>query len=798
MENIKKTIHIKGMHCASCAAVIGRALKKSEGVSSCEVNYGTETATLEFNPAKTSLKDLAEKIKPLGYDFISTEPRHNTNPHMSAQGAHGGHTMPDGSVMEGMDHSEHLGLYLSKEEKLKELQEIKTKLDFVLPIAGLVFLLMLWEIAAKVWPGQIPVLPLPMGIYNRILLMLAVPILFWVGQPYLRGFFTFLRFGAANMDTLIGMGTLVAFVYSAVVVLFPELRANLNLPELTFFDATIVVIGFITLGKYLENRSKLKTGQALEKLMNLQAKTALIKIEGGEKEIAVEKVKVGDLIIVKPGGKIPVDGKIVEGKTSIDESMMTGEAMPVTKSAGENVVGGTINKQGAIVFAATRVGSETLLSHIIKMVETAQASRAPIQQLADKISSVFVPVVLGIAILSLLLWLFLASRFMPFEQALSLGLLCFVSVLVIACPCALGLATPTAIIVGVGKGAENGILVKNAEALEKLGKVNVVAMDKTGTITVGKPSVTDVIEIPNSKHQISNKFQNQNFKFQILQLAASLESKSEHPLAEAVVKKATDENIQLLNVEEFENLEGRGVKGKINGQTFYVGSPKLMEELGAEMETLAINNFTKEGKTPVIVSNEKEVLGILAVADVIKPESARVVERLQKMGVEVVMLTGDDQNTAEYIGRQAGIGKIHGRLMPRDKAEIIGKLQREGKIVAMAGDGINDAPALATASVGIAMSTGTDVAMETADITLLHGDMAKILLAIKLSKKTMRAVRQNLFWAFIYNIVGIPLAAGLFYPAFGWLLSPVFAGAAMAFSSVSVVLNSLRLKRGIM
>jgi Cu2+-exporting ATPase/Cu+-exporting ATPase len=622
-----------------------------------------------------------------------------------------------------------------------------------------------------------------MDLYNTILLVLATPVLFWAGKQFLVGVWRFLKHGAANMDTLVGLGTLVAFIYSAIVVLFPSVKTKLNLPDLVFFDVTIVVIGFIVLGKYLEMRSKLKTGEAIEKLLNLQVKTALVLVDGKEVEKNIEEVKIGDLIVVKPGGKLPVDGVIVEGKSSIDESMVSGESMPVSKTVGEKVVGGTINKQGSFVFRAEKVGSETLLSHIIKMVESAQGSKASIEQLADKISAVFVPVVLGIALLSLFLWLIVAPYYMPFNEALSLGILCFVSVLIIACPCALGLATPTAIIAGVGKGASLGVLIKNAESLQLLAGVNTLVVDKTGTLTEGKPSVTDT-QVLSSKYNVLS----------VLQIASSLENKSEHPLAEAIVNKAKEDKLEFLEVKEFENLEGRGVKGKIKDEVYFVGSPKLSEELNIKIQTEKISTFTNQGKTPVILMSQTEVLAILAIADKPKDNAAVSIKNLHNLGIKIIMLSGDNKQTAEFIAKSLGIDNVIAEVMPQQKLQKIIELQKAGKVVAMAGDGINDAPALAQANVGIAMGSGTDVAIETADVTLLKGDIAKIAVSIKLARATMATIKQNLFWAFGYNIIGIPLAAGLFYPFFGWLLNPAFAGLAMAFSSVMVVSNSLRLK----
>jgi Cu2+-exporting ATPase/Cu+-exporting ATPase len=545
---------------------------------------------------------------------------------------------------------------------------------------------------------------------------------------------------------------------------------------------TIVVITFIALGKYLEARSKIKTGDAIEKLLNLQAKTALVIRDGDEIEISVNEVKHGDLIIVKPGAKIPVDGIIMEGSSFIDESMVTGEPMPVQKKNGDSVVSGTINTSGSFTFKATKIGSETLLAQIIKMVEDAQGSKAPIQALADKISAIFVPIVLVIAFLTLGAWLIIGSQYLGFSQALSFGLVSFVGILVIACPCALGLATPTAIIVGVGKGAKEGILIKDAATLEKLHKVNTVVVDKTGTITKGKPTLVDIQNLSDLKDE------------ELVSILASLEKKSEHPIAHAIVNYAQNKNISISDVSDFEGIQGKGLKGKVEGTEYFVGNAKLISDLKISFDASKLNEFTSQGKTPVILATKEKVLGFVMVADEIKAESVEAINDLHALGIKVVMLTGDDEKAAKYIGSLVGIDDVVAHVLPQDKLEKIKELQSQGRVVAMAGDGVNDAPALAQADVGIAMGTGTDVAIESAGITLLGGDISKLVKAIKLSKITMRGIKQNLFWAFIYNIVGIPLAAGALYPIFGWLLNPVFAGFAMAMSSVSVVSNSLRIK----
>ncbi len=752
---------IKGMHCASCASIIEKTFKKSEGVHSAEVNYGTESAKISFDSSKISPESLSKKIEPLGYSLI----------------------MPTASSM-GMsedEHRAHLGLNQSKQEKLAEIKDMKAKVVSAIPLAIISAFVMAWDILAQY--GKVSEMSNTTGeFFHHLLPVIATYTLFVVGKPYLLGFLRFLRYGKANMDTLIGIGTSTAFLYSFAVTAFEDLLKPFINVNQTYYDVTIVVITFIALGKYLEARSKIKTGDAIEKLLNLQAKTALVARNGIEIEISVNDVIHGDLIVVKPGVKIPVDGVIIEGASFVDESMVTGEPMPAQKNIGDSVVAGTINTTGSFTFKATKVGSETLLAHIIKMVEEAQGSRAPIQALADKISEVFVPVVLVLAFLALGAWLIFGTSVFGLSQALSLGLVSFVGILVIACPCALGLATPTAIIVGVGKGAKEGILVKDAATLEKLHKVDTVVVDKTGTITIGKPTLIDI--------QNFSEFHDN----EIIALLASLENKSEHPIAHAIVSFAKEKNLDLKEITDFKSIQGKGVGAKINNTEYFAGNVKLIKDLNLNFDVSSIEQFTAQGKTPVILATKKEILGFVMVADEIKAESKQAIKDLHKLGIKVVMLTGDDERAARYIAGLVGIDEVVAHVLPQDKLQKIKNLQEAGQIVAMAGDGVNDAPALAQADVGIAMGTGTDVAIESAGITLLGGDISKLVKAIKLSKMTMRGIKQNLFWAFIYNIVGIPLASGIFYPVFGWLLSPVFAGLAMAFSSVSVVSNSLRIK----
>ncbi len=749
------------MHCASCANIIERALKKTSGVQDVSVNYGTEAAKIVFDNTLTNPQKMSDHIEPLGYT-LAVPTAESMNISQS-------------------EHADHLGMNQSKKEKLAEIESMRKMVLSAVPMTIISIFIMGWDILAQLgWMTKMPYVW--SEFFHHLLPLMATYILFVVGKPYLLGLYRFLRYGKANMDTLIGLGTLVAYIYSFIITALEEtLRPFINV-EHTYYDVTIVVIAFITLGKYLEARAKVKTGDAIEKLLNLQAKTALVIRDGKEQEVPIGEVVHGDLIIVKPGAKIPVDGVITEGTSFIDEAMVTGEPMPVEKTIGDTVVAGTLNTNSTFTFKATKVGSETLLASIIKMVEEAQGSKAPIQALADKISAVFVPVVLVLAFVSLAGWLIIGSSSLGFSQALSYGLTSFVGILVIACPCALGLATPTAIIVGVGKGAKEGILIKDAATLEKLHQVTTVVVDKTGTITKGKPELTSIKNHSDRKDD------------EIVAILASLESKSEHPIAHAVSVYAKEKKIELLAVDNFEILKGKGLKGTVSGAEYFAGNVKLLVDLGLSFDVESLKAETSEGRTPVILTTKDNVLAVVMVADAVKPEAIDAVKNLHKLGIKVVMLTGDDKNAALAIANEVGIDDVVAEVLPEDKLRKIKELQSKGEIVAMAGDGVNDAPALAQADVGVAMGTGTDVAIETAGITLLHGDISKLVKAIRLSKLTMRGIKQNLFWAFFYNVVGIPVAGGLLYPFFGILLSPVFAGLAMAFSSVSVVSNSLRLK----
>jgi len=687
------------MHCASCASIIKRKLIKLPGIESAEVNLATETA--EITTSKDiPLTTLNTAISQLGYELRDSSSRAKSRD-------------LDSSTMVGMT-------------KLAELASLKLKTLLTLPFSIIIFVAMIWSLFFP--------LPISMMVFNSISFILATPILFWVGQPYLQGVIRFIRYHVANMDTLVGIGTSVAYIYS--VILF---------------------------GKYLEARSKLKTGDAIHKLLGLSAKTAQVVRSGKELEIPVEQVILGDIIIVKPGVKVSVDGVIIKGYSSVDQSMLTGESLPVDKTVKDTVIGGTINKQGVFRFRATVVGDSTMLSQIIKMVENAQGSHAPIEKLTDRISAIFVPSVLVISVLTFMVWTLLGNPL--------LGLISFVGILVIACPCALGLATPTAIIVGVGRAAQNGILIKNAESLEKLCSVDYVVLDKTGTLTKGEPVVTHIV--PDKSD------------FQII---ASLEQSSEHPLALAIVQKAKDDGVKLQGVTDFKTIPGQGLQGKIGRTLYFAGNTKLIESLSLKLDTTIIDGFAQTGATPIILATQKKIIMYLGISDTPKDESIQVIKDLHKLGIKVAMLTGDHKLTAQHIGKFVGIDKVISEVMPGDKAEEVKKLQVEGYKVAMVGDGVNDAPALATADVGIAMGTGTDVAIESAGLTFLGGNLEKLPQAIRLSHLTFRVIKQNLFWAFAYNLIGIPIAAMA-------ILNPGIAGAAMAFSSVSVVANSLRLRK---
>ncbi len=655
-----------------------------------------------------------------------------------------------------------------RQEELKKLK-IKVVFGAIASVAVILPDLLMW----------LGVSPLSEQAGNIIMLIIATPILLWAGSQFFTSAWKSARFGQANMDTLVAIGTGSAFLFSVVAVLVPQAFSGSGQQPATYFDVTVIIVTLILLGKYFEAKAKAGANDAIRQLAGLVAKTARVLRAGQEIEVPLDQVQVDDLIVVRPGEKIAVDGLVTDGQSAVDESMVTGESVPNEKRPGSVVYGGTVNANGTLTFKATKVGQQTLLAQIIQLVEEAQSSQAPIQRLADKISGVFVPIVMSIAVITFVLWIiFPPAGVIPVSFALVLA----VTVLIIACPCALGLATPTAVMIGVGKGAEHGVLIRNAEALETLNKIDTVIFDKTGTITTGHLGVTDVIG-----------------QDDVLQLAVSLEAKSEHPVARALVAEAKRRGLDLLPVERFQNHPGRGVSGLVKDQPVAVGTPALLSELHINTDNHRhdLERLSKEGKTAILVGTGTHSVGLVAVADTIKPTSKQAIEQLRNMNITVYMITGDNTMTAANIAAQAGVPSEHilANILPQDKAGQVKTLQAQGQRVAMVGDGVNDAPALAQANVGIAMGSGTDVAREAAGITIVGNDLQQVVTAIQLSQSTLRNIKQNLFWAFVYNIIGIPIAAGALYPAFGLTLSPIIASGAMAFSSLFVVLNSLRLKR---
>ncbi len=735
------SLKVIGMGSPHCAMVVEQAIKTLPGIGEVGIDYNNSRAKVSYDAEKSSVEDIKKVIIDAGYKPMVEE----------------------GEKEDLADRE--------KREREREFKLLKKKITFGVVISVAVFALTYAD-----WLG--PLSAIPVFWRNVIMFVLSAPVQFWVGSQFYRGLTILVKYKTADMNTLIAIGTLAAFLYSTAATFFAGFFEKGGLPADIYFDTAVIIITLILLGKFLELRAKGQASEAIKKLMGLAAKTARVVRDGKEKDLPIDQVVSGDIIIVKPGEKIPVDGVITEGRTSIDESMVTGESMPEGKSKGDNVIGATINQTGSFKMKATKVGDESMLAQIIKMVEEAQGSKAPIQRLADLISSYFVPVVLVIAVLTFLVWLFFGP-----SPAFTFALVNTVAVLIIACPCALGLATPTAIMVGTGIGAEHGILIKDAEALEIAHKVETVVLDKTGTLTKGEPAVTDVAQIPSSKLQIP--------KDEILRLAAGVERRSEHPLGEAIVKKAEESALEMADPENFESITGQGVKALIGGKEIYVGKKlKSSDFSGGKAEELE-----SQGKTVVYVYMDKKPIGLIAIADTVKENSKQAIDELGKLGIKTVMITGDNERTAQAIARQVGIDEVLSQVLPQDKAEKVKELKKGGKVVAMVGDGINDAPALAASDVGIAMGTGTDVAMESAGITLMSGDLMGLVRAIRLSKSTLRIIKQNLFWAFFYNTAFIPVAAGVLYPFFGILLNPIFAAVAMAFSSVSVVSNSLRLKR---
>ena len=759
----RTTLSVGGMTCAACVAHVETALAKVPGVSDASVNLATEKATVEYVASVAGTADFRQAVEQAGYRLEGID-------------------VDSGGSREELD----------RLAKVKEIRALQNRL--LLAAAGAI-LLFLGTFDAFPWVDGL----LERRFYLFLLWALATPVQFWAGWTFYQSGLPPLRHATANMHTLIALGTSVAYSFSVVIVLLnalaPQVLVDHGIGTEVYFDTAGIIIALILLGRYLEARARGQTSEAIRRLIGLRPKTARLVRDGEELDVPVESVVPGDIILVRPGEKVPVDGQVTEGYSTIDEAMLTGESMPVDKQPGQPVYGATLNKHGALQFRATKVGRDTVLGQIIRLVEEAQGSKAAIQRLADRVAAYFVPAVIGVALASFLLWMLLGPA-----PALTFATLVFVAVLIIACPCALGLATPTAIIVGTGKGAEHGVLIRNAQALEITHRVDTVVLDKTGTLTTGQPVVTDVIATGTSEAEL-------------LCLAASAERWSEHPLAEAVVREAKAWALELQPVVDFQALPGQGIEARVNGYTIHFGNQALMESGEVDLDGLIdkARELAGQGKTPMFLAADKAAMGIIAVADRLKPDARDGVGGLRRLGVEVVMLTGDNAQTAMAVADQLGVDRVEAEVLPQDKVEVVRRLQSQGKVVAMVGDGINDAPALMQADVGMAMGTGTDVAMESADITLMRGDVGGVITAFKLSRQTIRIIKQNLFWAFFYNVLLIPVAAGVLYPVFDGLggvpgsldfffgdkgfLNPVLAALAMAFSSVTVVTNSLRLRR---
>ena len=741
----QKEYIIEGMSCASCAMTVENAVSKIPGVDKASVNLATEIMTVEANDSVTP-EDIAKVVDGVGY---GARPRGK-------------------SVEEELEEK--------NEKKEAHLREMKRNLTISAIFTVPLLFIAMADMVGIPMPAFLSPMQSPVS-YALIQLALVLPII-WLGRRFFVDGFKALSKGHPNMDSLVALGTSAAFLYSLYGT-YHVLEGHAHFAMNLYYESAGVILTLITLGKYFEDVSKGKTSMAIQTLVGLAPKMATVLRDGQEVEVPVEEVQVGDLIRVKPGEKVPVDGVVTEGNSTVDESMLTGESIPVSKAVGDEVIGASLNKTGSFILKATKIGKDTALSQIIQLVEQAQGSKAPIAKLADKVSGVFVPIVIVLALVSGLAWYFLGQESWVFALTIT------ISVLVIACPCALGLATPTAIMVGTGKGAENGILLKSGEALEEANHVNMVVFDKTGTITNGTPVVTDVVTADNTDADA------------LVRLAASLEVASEHPLGEAIVAKAKEQGAAFDEVTNFEAIPGFGIKGHVGETLVFLGNEKWMRENGlanVEMNDKA-NHFAEQGKTPLYIGYNDAVQGLIVVADTVKESSARAIQTLHEMGIQVAMMTGDHERTAQAIAAEVGIDRVFSEVLPQDKANYVSKLQEEGYIVAMVGDGINDAPALAQAQVGIAIGTGTDVAIESADAVLMKSDLMDVPAMLKLSRATIRNIKENLFWAFAYNIIGIPFAMGVLHLFGGPLLNPMIAGAAMSFSSVSVVLNALRLKR---
>ncbi len=770
METVQ--LQLRGMSCAGCARSIEKAIRAVVGVIDCNVNFGAEQASVTYNPRETNIEKIQRAVVEAGYAA---------------------------SPLKEMG---------SKEDDAEVAARLAQKRDLTrkVVVGALISVLLLIGSLPMMTGLNLPLIPT--WLHNPwVQLVLTAPVQFWCGKSFYRGAWRAFKRRAADMNTLIALGTSAAYFYSVFATISPGFFQSQGLMPEVYYETAAIVITLILLGRSLENRARGQTSEAIRKLIGLQARDARIIRNGKEIEVPIQAVRAGDIILVRPGEKIPTDGEVIDGASTVDESMVTGESLPVKKQPGNEVIGATINKTGSFKFRATRVGKDTVLAQIVQLVQQAQGSKAPIQRLADRVTGYFVPLVIAIAIATFVIWFDIMGN-------LSLALITTVEVLIIACPCALGLATPTSVMVGTGKGAENGILIKGAESLELAHKIQTIVLDKTGTLTEGKPTVTDFVTV----HGTANRNE-----LKLLRLVASVEHNSEHPLADAIVKYASSQEVDLINVQNFEAIAGSGVQGIVSDRLIQIGTQRWMEELGIDTQQLQSYKSAWEaaGKTVVWIAVDREIQGIMGIADTLKPSSAAAVKALQRNGLEVVMLTGDNRPTAEAIAQIVGITRVYAEVRPDQKAAIVKSLQGEKprgrgtpwqrrkfnpkspslqpqapspSIVAMVGDGINDAPALAQADVGIAIGTGTDVAIAASDITLISGDLRGIVTAIELSRATIRNIRQNLFFAFIYNVAGIPIAAGILFPFFGWLLNPIIAGAAMAFSSVSVVTNALRLR----
>jgi len=809
----KASIHITGMTCTTCARTVAKGLSHTPGVEEANVNFASQKASIEYDPEKVNLAKIKDTVSQLGYGVATkksifpvggmtcascvarVEEALSSVPGVISASVNLASEKATVEYVEGTGLAymrravKEAGYELGPEaEALEDVTTAAQREIRVIRNRFIIAAILTASIMALGWgPSFVS--------KSYLLLALATPVQFWAGLRFYRGAWGALKHKTSDMNTLVAVGTSVAYFYSMIAVIAPGLFATGVAEPHLYFHTSAAIITLILLGRFLEARARGQTSEAIKKLIGMQPKTALVILEGEEREIPVEEVQVGDLILVRPGERVPVDGIVHQGYSSIDESMITGESIPVEKKVGDEVIGATINKTGSLEIEAIKVGKDTTLAHIVRMVEEAQGSKAPIQRLADVIASYFVPAVIGIAIVTFVVWYFVGPA-----PALTFAFLNFVAVLVIACPCALGLATPTAIMVGTGKGAEHGILIRNGEALERAHQINTVLLDKTGTLTRGEPVVTDIIS--------ANSFSQE----EVLQLAASAEHTSEHPLGEAVVKAALEKKLELSPSSDFNAIPGQGIEAMVDGKKLLLGNLTLMKERGFSLNVLEKEaaELLEGGKTVMFLGRDSQVAGIIALADTLKPGAREALQALHKMGIETAMLTGDNRRTAEAIAREAGIDSVLAEVLPEHKAGEVKKLQEEGKVVAMVGDGINDAPALAQADIGIAIGTGTDVAVETGDITLISGDLTGVATAISLSKRTMRTIRQNLFWAFAYNTALIPIAAGVLYLVFGktgvpsglhfilgeyGFLNPIMAAAAMAASSITVVSNSLRLRR---